>query len=118
MNTALGIDIGGSGIKGALVDCDSGVLLTKRHRIETPHPATPDAVALATRAVMDHFSMTEEIPIGVTLPAVVRNGVVRTAANIDPTWIGTHGVDLFRRPWGGARHYSMMLMLQDWQRWL
>jgi polyphosphate glucokinase len=83
----LGIDIGGSGIKGAPVDLTRGVLTAERVRIATPQPATPDAVAETVREIVQHFTWTDQIGCG--LPAVVQNGIIRTAANIDPGWIGT-----------------------------
>jgi len=87
---ALGVDVGGSGIKGATVDLTTGELTQDRLRIETPQPATPEAVAGAVAQVVSHFR--DELgdgPVGVTIPGVVTEGVVRTAANIDPSWIGT-----------------------------
>jgi polyphosphate glucokinase len=84
---ALGIDIGGSGIKGALVDLERGVLVTDRHRIPTPQPATPEAVAGVVAKVADHFSWRG--PIGCGLPAIVVDGIARSAANIDDSWVGT-----------------------------
>ena len=82
----LGIDIGGSGIKGAPVDLDRGTLAAERLRIPTPQPATPDAVAETVLELTRHFSWTGAIGCG--LPAAVQNGIARTAANIDPGWIG------------------------------
>jgi polyphosphate glucokinase len=85
----LGIDIGGSGIKGAPVDLAVGQLARERLRVENPRQATPDAVVDIVVRIADHFADdTGDSPIGVTLPAVVTNGVVRTAANIDPAWVG------------------------------
>jgi len=99
--TAIGIDIGGSGIKGAPVDLATGLLIASRHCIATPQPATPQAVATAVRELREHFAdVTAGAPIGVTVPAVVRAGVVRTAANIDPSWIGTDADALFREALG------------------
>jgi polyphosphate glucokinase len=84
--TPLGIDIGGSGIKGAPVDLKKGELAGKRLRIDTPQPATPDAVAEVVDEIVDHFAgVTGDSPIGVTIPAVVIRGTVLSAANIDPT---------------------------------
>jgi polyphosphate glucokinase len=82
----LGIDIGGSGIKGAPVDLNQGVLAAERLRIATPQPATPDAVADTVGRIIRHFNWTG--PVGCGLPSVVQNGVARTAANIDSSWIG------------------------------
>lgn len=86
----LGIDIGGSGIKGAPVDLTKGAFAMDRLRRETPKVSTPDAVAGIVAQIATHFKDdTGDSPIGVTLPAVVTNGVVRSAANIDRSWIGT-----------------------------
>ncbi|WP_429520188.1 polyphosphate--glucose phosphotransferase [Rhodococcus sp. BE178] len=94
-----GVDVGGSGIKGALVDLETGELVEERIKIATPHPSTPDAVAatvaeIAARACWDG-------PVGVTLPSVVTNGIARTAANIDESWIGTDARTLFSTALGG-----------------
>jgi polyphosphate glucokinase len=86
----LGVDVGGSGIKGATVDLATGELTRERLRIETPQPATPEAVAGVIEQVVATF--VDELgdgPVGVTIPGVVTGGVVRTAANIDRSWIGT-----------------------------
>ena len=86
----LGIDIGGSGIKGAPVDLAKGQFAKDRLRCETPKLSSPDAVADIVVQIAEHFADdTGDSPIGVTLPAVVTNGVVRTAANIDAAWVGT-----------------------------
>ena len=86
-NLLFGIDVGGSGIKGAIVDADIGDLTTDRYRIKTPQPATPDAVATTIGEIVKHFEW--EGPIGAAIPSVVRRGIVSTAANIDKGWIGT-----------------------------
>jgi len=88
----LGIDIGGSGIKAAPVNPVDGSLAVERLRIATPQPATPAAVADAVAKVIAHFDWSG--PIGCGLPAVVRNGIACTAANIDPAWIGIDVVAL------------------------
>lgn len=87
-----GIDIGGSGIKGAPVDLKAGKLADERLRIDTPQPSTPESVAECVRQVLDHFGWEGEF--GCTFPAVVQHGVVRTAANVDKAWIGTDAVKL------------------------
>lgn len=92
---ALGIDIGGSGIKGAPVDLDEGAFAEDRLRIATPDLSTPEAVCAVVEQVIDHFSPKKQVPIGITLPAVVTHGVVRTAANIDSSWIGVDAAALF-----------------------
>lgn len=85
----LGIDIGGSGIKGGIVNVDTGELIVERFRVPTPQPSEPEAVAEAVNEVVKHFSWKG--PIGCTFPSVVKNGVVYTAANVDKAWIGTNG---------------------------
>ena len=82
----MGIDIGGSGIKGAPVDLDTGELTAKRHRIKTPQPSTPESVIDIVEQVVAHHGW--EGPVGVTVPSVVIDGVVWSAANIDDAWIG------------------------------
>ncbi|MFR9750313.1 polyphosphate--glucose phosphotransferase [Nocardia sp. 004] len=96
---AFGIDIGGSGVKGAAVDLSTGELVHERIKIPTPQPATPQAIAgtvadLVTEAGWDG-------PVGLTLPAVVIDGTARTAANIDKAWIGTDARALFSDALGG-----------------
>jgi len=91
----LGIDIGGSGIKGAPVDLDKGEFAKDRLRFDTPEKSTPKAVAAVVAQIAERFEdATGDSPIGVTVPAVVVNGVVRTAANIDRAWIGTDAAKL------------------------
>ncbi|WNF29291.1 ROK family protein [Streptomyces sp. C11-1] len=82
-----GVDIGGSGIKGAPVDLDRGDLAQERHKVLTPHPATPKGVADCVAEVVGHFDWSG--PIGITFPGVVTDGVTRTAANVDKGWIDT-----------------------------
>jgi len=89
----LGVDIGGSGIKGAIVDTIKGELVTERYRIETPQPATPEAIAAALAQLVIHFDWHG--PVGCGFPAVIQHGIVRTAANISPSFIGTHVDKLF-----------------------
>lgn len=81
-----GVDIGGSGIKGAPVDLERGDLAEPRHKVLTPHPATPDAVADGVKEVVEHFGWKG--PVGITFPGVVTGGsTVRTAANVDKDWV-------------------------------
>ena len=85
----LGIDVGGSGIKGAPVDLELGDFAQKRRRIDTPKVSTPEAVCDVIAQVVDHFDeVRSDSPIGVTIPGVVQHGIVKTAANIDKSWIG------------------------------
>ncbi len=87
-----GIDVGGSGVKGGIVDLDTGQLIGERFKLATPQPATPDAVAETIAAVVREFGWTEEL--GVTYPGVVTDGIVRTAANVDKGWIGVNARDV------------------------
>ena len=94
----LGIDIGGSGIKGAPVDTDKGILLTERLRIETPQPSSPEAVAATVAQLTRHFDWHG--PIGCGIPGPVRNGELLAAANIDKGWIGSNAQQLFSQATG------------------
>jgi polyphosphate glucokinase len=94
----LGIDIGGSGIKGNLVDLDLGEPVGERLKVSTPEPSTPDAVAEVVADMVRHFHVPG--PVGCTFPAVVRNGVTLSAANVDRSWIGTDAAGLFARVTG------------------
>ena len=93
----LGIDIGGSGIKGAPVDLSTGEFAEKRLRIDTPLKSTPEAVADVVAQIVDHFSahIAPDGPIGVTIPAVVTHGITRSAANIDKSWIDCEAEKVF-----------------------
>ena len=88
-----GIDVGGSGIKGALVDLNTGQFIGERIRIATPKPATPDAVADVIAEITHRFEW--DGPVGITLPSVIQQQTTKTAANIDKSWIGTNVPDLF-----------------------
>lgn len=90
---ALGVDVGGSGIKAALVDLSDGSLVGDRYKVDTPEPATTKAVSAAFGAVVGRFEY--DGVVGVGFPAVVVAGEVRTANNIDPSWIGANAVELF-----------------------
>ncbi len=91
----LGIDIGGSGIKGAPVDVTTGQMLTERYRIPTPQPSKPNAVAEVVHEIAKHFNWNG--PIGCTFPSIVKNGVMYSAANVDGDWVGTNGQKLFAK---------------------
>lgn len=89
----LGIDIGGTGIKGAPVNTDTGELTAGRYRISTPSPATPEAVSATVAEVATHFNW--QGPIGCGFPAAIRLGQVMTAANVDKSWIGCNAQQMF-----------------------
>jgi polyphosphate glucokinase len=96
----VGIDIGGSGIKGAPVDLERGEFAAERIRIPTPSPATPEAVAEVVAQVVDGLGVAG--PVGLTMPSVVQAGVIKTAANIDKAWIGVDAAELFHKTTGRA----------------
>lgn len=94
----LGIDIGGSGIKGAIVDAENGEMITERFRLDTPAGAKPADVAKVVGLVAQNFAWKG--PIGCTFPAIIRNGVAHSAANVDDSWIGTDARELFEKATG------------------
>ena len=98
----LGIDIGGSGVKGAIVNTKKGKLLTDRYRIPTPKPATPESVGEVIKQIVDHFNW--EGLIGVGYPGVVQNGIARTAANVDNAWIDQNLNKKFSKLTGSPVH--------------
>jgi polyphosphate glucokinase len=98
-----GIDFGGSGIKGAPVDLERGDFAAERVRIDTPHPAAPDAVAKVFVELLGRFDDSDG-PVGVTVPGVVKAGVVHSAANIDKGWIGEDADKLFTDATGRDVH--------------
>ncbi|WP_300683403.1 polyphosphate--glucose phosphotransferase [Nocardioides sp.] len=100
MSTAIGIDFGGTGIKGAPVDLTAGVFAADRVRIKTPDKSTPKAVADIVADLVTQFP-DHDGPVGITVPGVVRHGVVHSAANIDKSWIGTDADTLFTQRLGG-----------------
>jgi polyphosphate glucokinase len=102
----LGIDIGGSGIKGNLVDTVGGGPLAERFKIATPQPSLPQTVAEAVAEMVAHFGYRG--PIGCTLPSIVRRGVALSAANIDKSWIGTDAARLLEEVTG-----SPVVVLND-----
>ena len=102
-----GIDVGGSGVKGGIVDLGSGQLIGERFKLPTPQPATPDAVATTIAAVTREFGWTEKL--GVTYPGVVTDGVVRTAANVDKGWLGVNAEQVI----GSALDGQQVTVLND-----
>lgn len=97
-NVYLGIDVGGSGIKSALVDVGVGELVTKRVRVETPQPSTPESVTSALAEMVGGYSY--DGPVGVGFPSVMREGVARTANNVDKGWVGRKVAELFQQATG------------------
>ena len=103
MDLPFGIDFGGSGIKGAPVDLEAGDFAAERQRIPTPQPSTPEAVAQVLVELLGRFSSSTG-SVGITVPGVVRHGVVSSAANIDDSWIGTDADALFTEATGRDVH--------------
>jgi polyphosphate glucokinase len=101
-----GVDVGGSGIKGGIVDLTTGQLVGERLRIATPSPSTPDAVADVVAEIVAKFGW--DGPVGVTLPAVIKKGIAHTAANIDKAWLDTDAAELF-----GKRLDREVVVLND-----
>lgn len=99
-SVACGIDIGGSGVKAALVDLGTGEFIGDRIRIETPQPATPDAVAEVCKDLIDRLGIGAEVPVGIAFPAPIVHGVVQFMANLDPSWTGTDVHALMQRHLG------------------
>ena len=99
---AIGIDVGGTGIKGGIVNLRKGRLTGKRFRIPTPRPATPEAVAGVIGEILEELLSREKAPaadeltVGVTVPGIVIDNVVLSAANIDETWLECDTTDLLK----------------------
>jgi len=98
----LGIDVGGSGIKGAIVDTQKGELITERYRISTPKPAMPHAVIEVIEEIINNFEW--QGPVGCGFPAAVKNEVVKTASNIDDSWIGVNASAQIEKKTGCPTH--------------
>lgn len=107
--TAIGVDIGGTGIKGGIVDLAKGVVLGDRYRVPTPVPSTPQAVAAVVRDIVAELSSrpdapAADTPVGVTFPAIIQHGVARSAANVDKSWVDTDVDALFTEILGRQVH--------------
>lgn len=105
----IGVDIGGTGIKGGIVDLTRGALVGERVRIPTPQPATPEAVALVVAEIVGQLSAMDGapdavLPVGVAFPAIIQHGVARSAANVDKSWVDTDVDGLFSRVLGRGVH--------------
>jgi polyphosphate glucokinase len=107
MTRGFGVDIGGSGIKGGLVDLHAGALDGERLRVATPQPSTPEAVADVVAELVEKFNWGG--PVGITLPCVVKKGVALTAANVDKKWVGTDAAALFAARLG-RRHEDIVVI--------
>ncbi len=106
MAQALGIDIGGTGIKGALVDTETGELLTDRIKLPTPEGGSPDdIVKTVVKLIAELGGVEDNVPLGVCFPAVVRNGRTMSAANVSKKWIGLEAEKLFEKALGRDIHF-------------
>jgi polyphosphate glucokinase len=105
---AVGVDIGGTGIKGAVVDLSSGSLLTDRIKVPTPKGAQPEDVLAAVRVVLDTLGVAgdADVPLGVAFPAIVKNGRTLSAANVSDRWIGFEAERFFEEGLGRAIHFA------------
>ncbi len=97
---AVGIDIGGTGIKAALVDVETGELVSERIKIATPPGGEPADIVAATRTIVDQLTADHSVPVGVAFPSAIRHGVTLLAANISKSWIGLEAEKLFERELG------------------
>jgi polyphosphate glucokinase len=86
--TLLGIDVGGSGIKGALVDSETGEMISERFRIPTPNPRTPEAMTDVIAEIVTHFDYIGKVGCG--FPTIIKNGICKASGNLDPSWLGVH----------------------------
>ena len=98
-NAILGIDVGASGIKGALVDVEKGKLLSERLKLATPKPSTPKAMAETVKHLVQSLDYRGEI-IGCGFPSIIKKGVAWSAANIHKSWIGTSVEEVFSQAVG------------------
>lgn len=104
---AVGVDIGGTGIKGALVDLAEGALLSDRIKVATPRGAEPDDVLTAVRQVLDTLGVADaDIPLGVAFPAIVKHGKTLSAANVSDAWIGFEAEAFFEKGLGREIHFA------------
>jgi len=114
---AVGIDIGGTGIKAAVVDIKKGELVSDRVRVETPHGGEPEAIAQVCKQMIETLGVSHKnYPVGICFPAVVKHGYTQSAANVSKQWIGLNADELFDKTLERHTHVIMMPMRLDWQR--
>jgi polyphosphate glucokinase len=105
-NIAIGIDIGGTGIKGGIVDLDSGELVSDRVKLPTPEAGKPDDIVETTKKIVEQLAAEDpDAPVGICFPAIVSHGVTLSAANVSKKWIGLHAEDLFEKALGRDIHF-------------
>jgi polyphosphate glucokinase len=106
MTHALGIDIGGTGIKGAIVDITTGELVSERKKLPTPKSGKPDAIVeVVVKLVAELGGIAPDMPVGVCFPAIIRDGKTMSAANISDEWIGLEAEKLFEKGLGRDIHF-------------
>ena len=106
MKTALGVDIGGTGIKGAIVNIETGELVSERIKLPTPAGGEPEAIIAVVVEIIEKLGgLASEIPVGVCFPAVVSHGVTMSAANVSKKWIGLEAEKLFEQKLGRDIHF-------------
>lgn len=108
MSKAIGIDIGGTGIKGALVNTKKGTLVSDRIRFDTPDGATPEEVIQKVKEIVDSLDCDADTPIGICFPAIIKDGKALSAANVSDSWIGLEAEKLFAKAIG-----AKVVMLND-----
>lgn len=101
---AIGIDIGGTGIKGAIADVKTGRIIGERVRVETPTGGRPKDVAESVAGVIKQLSSSPDLQVGICFPAVVQHGITKSAANISDEWIGLDAESLFEKRLGRHIH--------------
>ncbi|MFF1634925.1 polyphosphate--glucose phosphotransferase [Leifsonia sp. NPDC058248] len=105
-NIAIGIDIGGTGIKGGIVDLDSGELVSDRVKLPTPADGKPDDIVDTTLKIVEQLAAEDpDAPVGICFPAIVSHGVTLSAANVSKKWIGLRAEDLFEKALGRDIHF-------------
>lgn len=100
MSKAIGIDIGGTGIKGALVNTKKGSLVGDRIRFDTPEGATPEEVVGKVGQIVEQLDVDSDTPIGICFPAIIKKGVALSAANVSDQWVGLDAEELFSKSLG------------------
>jgi polyphosphate glucokinase len=100
MSKAIGIDIGGTGIKGALVNTKKGTLVSDRIRFDTPDGATPEEVVAKVAEIVEELDVDSDTPIGICFPAIIKDGVTLSAANVSNAWVGLDAEKLFSKSLG------------------
>lgn len=103
MNLQLGIDIGGTGMKGALIDIDKGEMFSERKKYLTPQPASPENMIPIINQILEDFEWKGK-DVGIGFPSIVKNGICYTANNIDKAWIGTNFKTLVEKECGSPCH--------------